>query len=236
MSNPIHQLQDLLNVRPQKNMSDMIYEKISQLIQTGEIPEGYIFPNESVLCEQLSIGRSTIREAYKGLELSGYVTRSKRGTIVNSYSAILQATPLKSVIQGTNQENFLEFRLMLEGQNAALAAERAAPEEYKQLQLIQEQLINAQQENNYEQIAILDRSFHEAIAAYTHNPLMITAMAAIAETCEIQTREALSKISVLSETIEKIVSMHQAILDAIRNQSPAEAMTDMLNHIADISD
>ena len=125
---------------------------------------------------------------------------------------------------------------MLEGQNAALAAERAAPEEYKQLQLIQEQLINAQQENNYEQIAILDRSFHEAIAAYTHNPLMITAMAAIAETCEIQTREALSKISVLSETIEKIVSMHQAILDAIRNQSPAEAMTDMLNHIADISD
>lgn len=87
MSNPIHQLQDLLNVRPQKNMSDMIYEKISQLIQTGEIPEGYIFPNESVLCEQLSIGRSTIREAYKGLELSGYVTRSKRGTIVNSYSA-----------------------------------------------------------------------------------------------------------------------------------------------------
>ena len=230
MSNPIHQLQDLLNVRPQKNMSDMIYEKISQLIQTGEIPEGYIFPNESVLCEQLSIGRSTIRE------LSGYVTRSKRGTIVNSYSAILQATPLKSVIQGTSQENFLEFRLMLEGQNAALAAERAAPEEYKQLQLIQEQLINAQQENNYEQIAILDRSFHEAIAAYTHNPLMITAMAAIAETCEIQTREALSKISVLSETIEKIVSMHQAILDAIRNQSPAEAMTDMLNHIADISD
>ena len=63
-------------------MSDMVYEKISMLIQNGDIPEGYVFPNEAVLCEQLAIGRSTIREAYKALELSGYVTRTKRGTIV----------------------------------------------------------------------------------------------------------------------------------------------------------
>lgn len=79
MSNPLNQLQSLLSVRSQKNMSDMVYEKISMLIQNGDIPEGYVFPNEAVLCEQLAIGRSTIREAYKALELSGYVTRTKRG-------------------------------------------------------------------------------------------------------------------------------------------------------------
>lgn len=82
MATPIHQLQHLLDTRPQKNMSDMIYEKISQLIQSGEFPEGYVFPNESALCEMLSVGRSTIREAYKALELSGFVTRTKRGTTV----------------------------------------------------------------------------------------------------------------------------------------------------------
>ena len=55
MPTPIHQLQSLINTHPKKNMSDMIYEKISQLIQSGEFPEGYIFPNEAVLCEQLSV-------------------------------------------------------------------------------------------------------------------------------------------------------------------------------------
>lgn len=87
-------------------MSDMVYEKISLLIQNGDIPEGYVFPNEAVLCEQLAIGRSTIREAYKALELSGYVTRTKRGTVVNSYSTILEATPLKAVVRNSDGEFF----------------------------------------------------------------------------------------------------------------------------------
>ena len=232
MPTPIHQLQSLINTHPKKNMSDMIYEKISQLIQSGEFPEGYIFPNEAVLCEQLSVGRSTIREAYKALELSGYVTRTKRGTIVNSYSIILEATPLKSVSQGASLQNILEFRLMLEGQAAALAAERASAEDIRQLQQIQNELAAAREGGNYDQIPSLDRSFHESIAGYTKNPLMITAMAGIAEACETETRESFSKVSSLMQTLEQMVRMHQAILDAIRNQSPGEAMTCMLNHIA----
>ena len=179
MSNPGNPFQSLLNIRPQKNMSDIIYEKISHLIQSGELPEGYTFPSETILCEQLSIGRSTIREAYKALELSGYVTRTKRGTTVNNYSAILEATPLKAVIHGASHEDFLEFRLMLEGQAAALAAERIKPEEANRLQQIQDDLAYARHNGNYDLIPSLDRNFHETIAACTRNPLMITSMAAM---------------------------------------------------------
>lgn len=235
MATPIHQLQHLLDTRPQKNMSDMIYEKISQLIQSGEFPEGYVFPNESALCEMLSVGRSTIREAYKALELSGFVTRTKRGTTVNSYSAILEATPLKAVIHGASRQDFLEYRLMLEGQAAALAAERAKPEEVAQLQQLQNDMYHAYQHGDYDRIAALDRNFHETIAALSHNPLMITSMAAIAEACETETRESFSNISALSGTVDQMLSMHQEILTSIRNRCPGEAMTDMLNHIAGIS-
>ena len=235
-TSPIHHLQNLVNTRPQKNMSDMIYEKISQLIQSGEFPEGYVFPNESTLCAMLSVGRSTIREAYKALELSGFVTRTKRGTIVNSYSAILEATPLKAVIHGASRQDFLEFRLMLEGQSAALAAERAQPHEVAQLQQLQNELCSARQNGDYDRIAALDRNFHETIAALSHNPLMITSMAAIAEACETETRESFSNLSAISDTIDQMISMHHAILTAIRNRCPGEAMTDMLNHIAGISE
>ncbi len=234
MSTPLSQLQDLLNTRPHKNMSDMVYEKISQLIQSGEFPEGYVFPNEAVLCEQLSIGRSTIREAYKALELAGYVTRTKRGTMVNSTSTILEATPLKAFVCNADEESFLEFRLMLEGQTAALAAERATPDEIQELRKLHTELVEIRFSRDYEQVAPLDRKFHNSIAAYTHNPLMIASMTAIAETCEMQTKEAFSDNDSVLDSLDHLISMHQGILDAIRNQSPSEAMTSMLNHIAGI--
>ena len=59
-----------LNIRPMKNMSDYLYQKISGMIMNGTLPEGYVFPNEAQLCEQLGVGRSTLREAYKALELT----------------------------------------------------------------------------------------------------------------------------------------------------------------------
>lgn len=124
---------------------------------------------------------------------------------------------------------------MLEGQTAALAAERATPDEVRQLRKIHEELVEARLNGYYDQVASLDRNFHVAIAAYTHNPLMITSMAAIAEACETQTREDFSKISAITDTLDHMISMHHAILDAIRNQSPGEAMTNMLNHIAGVS-
>lgn len=87
MTNEIN-LQQLMGFETQKNVSDRLYQKISELIMSGELQEGYTFPNETVLCEQLSVGRSSLREAYKALELSGYVTRTKKGTVVNSRTSI----------------------------------------------------------------------------------------------------------------------------------------------------
>ena len=97
-------------------------------------------------------------------------------------------------------------------------------------------MCSARQNGDYDRIAALDRNFHETIAALSHNPLMITSMAAIAETCETETRESFSNLSAISDTIDRMISMHQAILTAIRNRCPGEAMTDMLEHIAGVSE
>lgn len=235
MENPVDQLQKSLNIQPQRNMSDKIFEQISRLIQSGQIPEGYVFPNESVLCEQLSVGRSTIREAYKALELSGYVTRTKRGTIVNSYATILEATPLKSVVAGTNDEHFMEYRLMLEGQAAALAADRATEEDIAQLQEIADAIISYSSGTDYDQIVALDRSFHEAIVSLSHNALMITSMAAIGEACEEKTREELSHVGALDEVLYRINKGHRDIVEAIRRHDYQAAMNQMLAHLTGLS-
>lgn len=231
MANPVDQLQKSLNIQPQRNMSDKIFEQISRLIQSGDIPEGYVFPNESALCEQLSVGRSTIREAYKALELSGYVTRTKRGTIVNSYSTILEATPLKSVVAGAGDKHFQEFRLMLEGRAAALAAERVTEDNLTQLEEISAAFASSCAAENFDQIVALDRDFHEAIVSFTHNALFITAMAAIGEACEEKTREELSHVDTLQDVFNHLITDHQAILRALRRHDGETATNYIVAHL-----
>lgn len=229
-------LQNLLDIQPQKNMSDKIFEQISALIRSGELKEGYVFPNEAVMCEQLSIGRSTIREAYKALELSGYVTRSKRGTVVNGQAAILRATPLKTMVGQSSDQDFLEFRLMLEGQTAFLAALRATNEDLKQLKSTQIRLQAAASEGDCEKMAALDKQFHEEIAAASHNLLMITAMAAVADAWESETKKNFFHIAKTnSDTLREIIGDHQEILAAIENRDPETAKERIIAHISHVS-
>lgn len=229
-------LQTLLEIRPQQNISDIIYEKISGLIREGKLKEGYIFPNETVLCEQLGIGRSTIREAYKALELSGYVTRSKKGTFVNSRSAILGATPLKKVVNSVSAADFLEFRLMLEGKNAELAALHASEQELNEMKEILDRLSEARDQNQQNLMIQYDREFHEKITSSTHNELMITAMTAVSEIWESARENNFFKASEQNPSIlDQMISTHKAILAAICNHDSAKARVLMEEHIRIVS-
>ncbi|MCD8363375.1 MAG: FCD domain-containing protein [Lachnospiraceae bacterium] len=226
-------LQNLLNIQPQKNVSDVLYDQISQLIRSGDLPEGYTFPNEIVLCEQLSVGRSSIREAYKALELSGYVTRTKKGTVVNSTSKIIRATPLKTVARNSSAQDFAEFRLMLESKTAALAARRATLDEVEKLQSIQDSLAHERKQENYELMNQLDREFHLTIASASHNPLMVNSMEAIIDTWETETAKNFIKAD--ASLLDKTLSTHQSILVAIRERNPEEASRLMEQHVTEVS-
>lgn len=228
-------LKDMLDIQPQKNMSDKIYEQISQLIRSGELPEGYVFPNETVMCEQLKIGRSTIREAYKALELSGYVTRTKRGTIVNGTSAILSSMPLKKAVNDSSEQDFYEFRQMLEECTAGLAAKRADEEEMKGLREIHSQFLTAYQNGRYDKMEELDKKFHEKIAAATHNFLLITAMAAVSEAWEQGVRRNFQQmVETRPHQLNEVIESHQKILDAVQSHDPEVARKWMLDHISKI--
>lgn len=229
-------LKDMLDIQPQKNMSDKIYEQISQLIRSGELPEGYVFPNETVMCEQLKIGRSTIREAYKALELSGYVTRTKRGTVVNGTSAILSSMPLKKAVKDSSEEDFEEFRRMLEECTAGLAAERADEKEVEELTEIHRQFWEAYQNEQYNKMEELDKKFHEKIASATHNFLLITAMAAVSEAwAQGVSRNFKQMVETRPHHLKEVIQSHQRILDAVQGHDAQAAQKWMLDHISKIS-
>lgn len=227
----------LVGVRTQTNVSDQLFHQISDLILSGELEEGYVFPNETTLCEQLQVGRTTLREAYKALELSGYVTRTKRGTSVNSRSSILNATPLKSVFSSATPKDFSEFRLMLEAQSAYLAACNVDLAETQILEQIIERSVEARAREDYEAMMELDAQFHRSIAQYSKNALIGIVVEVMTEAWDESIRRNFYAARESNpEIFDMMLTQHTAIAQSIRTRDGAAAKAAMEEHIRSVTD
>ncbi len=91
-----------------------IVKQLRQLISDEKIPVGGKIPSERELAERLQVGRSTVREALRSLELLGIIeTRRGEGTFLSDYrkhqlvellsTFILQETKEKNDVQKTRE-------------------------------------------------------------------------------------------------------------------------------------
>ena len=229
-------LGDLMGVSSQQSMSEQLYQKISKLIMSGELEEGYVFPNESVLCEQLRIGRSTLREAYKALELSGYITRTKRGTTVNNRSEVLNRMPLRTVFHSANEEDFTQFRLMVESESASLAAARAGLEDVNALEALLAEMNEKKTAHDYESLMELDEQFHIMIANLSGNSLIATTVSVMAEEWKAGiARNFSAAIQMDPSTFDRMVEQHQEVVSSIRRRDSESAGRLMRTHIESVT-
>src|SRR5262245_22196530 len=165
-----------LNFRPVQNttLPEAIAEQIMAMITDGHLKPGDRLPTEPELMEQFGVGRSTLREALKSLVMAGLIeTRRSAGTFVSeSYSGFL-SDRLKWAVVFSSQElqHIVEVRYALEGETAALAAQRATVEQKEQLARLYTALIEAQ---DPETAAENDTAFHVLIAEASHNPVLIS--------------------------------------------------------------
>lgn len=71
--------------KPEKKMFLQIVKQLRELIASQHIQEGQKLPSERVLSEQLQVGRSSVREALRSLELLGLIeTKHGGGTYLAS--------------------------------------------------------------------------------------------------------------------------------------------------------
>jgi DNA-binding FadR family transcriptional regulator len=109
---------------------DEVHEHLREAIFSGRIRPGERLPAERDLCEELGVGRPTLREALRSLESAGMI-EVRPGKGGGSYAA----TPSESTVgdalaalvslRGASLEDLAEFRVDFEGENAAWAARRA---------------------------------------------------------------------------------------------------------------
>lgn len=157
------------------SLSNRLFEKLRYMIVTERLQPGYMFPNENLFCEQLSVGRSTLREVYKALEAGGFISRTKRGTFVNSKDSILAASPFSMAVENSNFDDFTEFRSIMEAEMAAMAAKRATPEDLGEIRKSIASL-EACDVSDLRKCSLHDMQFHLGIAAASKNRLLANTM------------------------------------------------------------
>src|SRR5688500_7913376 len=111
--------------------ADVCRKLVGHLLR-GQWAEGEQIPPERILCQKLGVGRASLREALKALEIMGMIeTRLGEGTFVCGRAEFL-ARPLLWAITGSDisdARELVEARKLIEVELAGLAADRATAEE-----------------------------------------------------------------------------------------------------------
>jgi DNA-binding FadR family transcriptional regulator len=147
-----------------------IYEKISDMIQSGEFLPGDRLPSERALAESFNVSRPPLREAIIALEVMGLVeVKPGSGVYVKEQTQKEAHNTARAPEDLPGPFEILEARMQFEADAAALAAERISNNE---LQLLS-QLLNALKQHNQDKDAEaaekVDQQFHKVIAESCRN-------------------------------------------------------------------
>lgn len=203
-----------------------VEDALFSFILNTPVEIGEKIPNEFELAEQFGVGRSTVREAVKGLVSRGILeVRRGSGTYVISTSP-LEEDPLGLSRFQDKYKLALELfdvRLMLEPEIAVLACEYAEPEELVQLKNLCDEVeaLYRAGKNHIKK----DVEFHTCIARCSKNRVVEILIPVI--NSAVTTFANLTHRTLMNETIES----HRAITEAIQKRDTVGAKCAMIMHL-----
>lgn len=185
---------------------EMIVEQIEAAVREGRLQPGDRLPGERRLMQDFSVSRPTVREAMRVLHATGVVnTRAgdPRGPEVLAFTAEALEGPLVRMThqEGTTRTELIQFRLLLEGQSALLAAatdDDAAKQEISEqaaaLTALADKAASTEAHTGIrEEFGVLLSQFHSAIRAASGNQLLQATGQAVDDALTTIARQRLSQ-------------------------------------------
>ncbi len=196
-------------------LADQVYEALKHRILTCTLKPGSRLV-EVELCTTLNVSRTPLREAFNRLAHEGLVLASPyRGYSVAPLSA------------GSFQD-LCEVRRLIEPQVAALAAERATPEDTAQLLELSQLAYSVGDRPSYEAYLRANSAFHLKIARCARNSQLESIVVAVLDRHQ---RPCYLGLDVGIDAAESTVE-HVEVVTAIRERNPGKASELMARHIA----
>ncbi|HCC56377.1 MAG TPA: GntR family transcriptional regulator [Solibacterales bacterium] len=209
-----------------------IYRKLVNHIIRGVWEPGSRIPPERQLGQLLGVGRASLREALKALEIMGLIeTRLGDGTYVCQRSEFLSKPLLWAITSRSETEvhELVEARKLIETELAGLAAERATAEDLKLIGAHLDRMEHSlQRENEFLQA---DIEFHLAIGQSAHNSILMNALNLIRNLLQQWIGSTLR----LPGVSEKALEHHKAIFFAVAKKNGPAARAAMMAHLEEMA-
>ena len=230
-----------MTMNPSTRLSDLVAEKIRQLIQDEQLQPGDRIPSERQLSERLDVSRVPIREALRSLSSEGLlVTRRGGGTYVQDSELInwpaQSIAPLEELINEDPLYRYdvLEARRALEASTAWHAAQRATDADKKRIEQCFQVMVRHQQNQDADLSARADAQFHLAIAMASHNVVLVQLMNGLFQlvfSTVKENRRAMFEFDNARE-VEILTEQHAGVMKAILD-GDAERARELIGHHLD---
>ncbi|KMK74806.1 FadR/GntR family transcriptional regulator [Alkalihalobacillus pseudalcaliphilus] len=155
--------------QPSKRFIDVI-EQLHQFILDEGISSGDKLPSERVLSERLGVGRSSVREALRALELLDLIeTKRGEGTFLSASGShrLVDIILLYMLKDDQARQDLGETRLLIELDAVRLAVDRISEADFFKLEDIYQQQFKNPHETD------LDHHFHKILVTASNNKLLI---------------------------------------------------------------
>lgn len=213
----------------------VVLARIEADLADGTLSPGDHLAPERALAAELGVGRSSVREAVRVLEVLGLV-RTQTGSGPSS-GAILVTAPsdgmsvlmrLQVAAQGFPVADVVRTRLLLETAVVAELADAADPELTDATDLLRamdEESLTAQD------FLALDAQFHLALASAAGNRVVIATMAGLRTAIEGYVRTGAEQLTDWSPVAARLRAEHHAIVTAVRKRDAESARRRIRQHI-----
>lgn len=215
-------------------ISDAVASTLERRILEGSLKPGDRLPAERELALELGVSRPSLREAIQKLASKGmlqsrqgggtYVTAALEKSFLDPWQEMMGSYP-------NLREDMLEFRRMLEGQAAEWAAERATEADLVRLDQAFLNLQSAFNGDDTGRRSTADIAFHQAIGDASHNVLIGHLSSALLSLMHDNIRLNLGELKSVPAASRLLMTQHEAIYRAVRENKPQAARAAAETHI-----
>ena len=210
-------------------LTEQAMESLLSLLHQGKLKPGDRLPSQRELASLMGLSATVVREAVRGLASMKVIhIIHGRGAYVTQVSAkdLIRPEALFSILERDTLLHAIEVRGILEVEAIALAAERANPTDLLEMERALSKVERALASGNAP--LMHSPSFHAAMAAATHNPVLEEI---IKPFIELMARGAKVISNNVPNAMERELASHTELYEAIRARDPELARTRMRAHL-----
>ena len=213
-----------------QSVGEQVFEQLKEQIINNEWKKGEKIPSENDLALSFGVSRITVRQALQKLMALGLIeTRLGEGSFIRDAAPGINMNPLIPIayLNENSLLEILEYRKVLEGNVAELAAQKASAEELVELE---EAYIRMEQlKDDLEKFSKADLNFHLLLANMTKNSLIIQTFHIFNDVLN----RAFSQITLKRGNTAGIY-YHKLLLEAVKTRNSSEAKRIMDEHMEDL--